>query len=78
VLEMYVDLVLRGLVSFVIFGLFGYILLIQVFNLPYHFALPIIFLASILSSPLLSKIKFGYKVQERYDNFLRRVIYYMK
>ena len=77
VLEMYIDLVLRGLVSFVVFGLCGYLLLIQVFNMSFVYALPIIFLVSILSSPLLSKIKFGHKVQNRYDNFLRKIIYRM-
>lgn len=78
VLEMYIDLVLRGLVSFALFGLGGYLVLVGIFHLPYAVVLPIIFLSSILSSPLLSKIKFGHKVQNRYDDFLRSVIYHMK
>jgi len=78
VLEMYIDLVIRGLISFVVFGLFGYLVLTQIFHFPFHITLPIIFLCSIFSSPLLSKIKLGYKVQERYDDFLRKVIYFIK
>lgn len=78
VLEIYIDLVARGLISFIVFGLFGYLLLIQVFHFSFYVTLPIIFLSSILSSPLLSKIKLGHKVQDKYDDFLKKVIYRMK
>lgn len=77
VLEMYIDLTVRGLVSFTVFGLGGYLILVGYFGMAYTYVLPIIFLGSILSSPLLSKIKLGHKVQNKYDNFLRRVIVIM-
>jgi hypothetical protein len=78
ILAMYVDITIRGLVSFMIFGSFSYFILIKMFNLPIWLILPIIFVGSVLLSPLLSKINLGHKVQEKYDNFLREVIKYMR
>jgi hypothetical protein len=77
-LEMYIDLAVRGLVAFLTLGLFSYFVLIGIFHLPVYVTLPIVFLLSIAISPLLSKIKLGYKIQEKYDDFLKRVIYSIK
>jgi len=73
-LALYVDLVVRGLIAFIILGLIVYYILMQIFHLPIWIALPIVFLLSIFSSPLLSKIRLGHIVQSKYDNFLRHVI----
>lgn len=73
-LASYVDLTIRGIISFTFFSLFSYFIMIRIFNAPIWLILPIIFLGSILLSPLLSKIKLGHKVQEKYDDFLREVI----
>jgi hypothetical protein len=73
-LAFYVDVSVRGLIAFLTLGLFSYYVLYQMFNLPIYVNLPVIFLLSIFSSPLLSKIKVGYIVQNKYDNFLREVI----
>jgi len=77
VLEMYIDLSVRGIISFLTLGMFSYFVLLGLLGLPIQYVLPIIFLLSIFTAPLLSKIKLGEKVQNKYDDFLRNVIYHM-
>ena len=72
-LAKYIDITIRGLIAFMVFGSFTYYILMGIFDLPIYFILPIIFLLSIPLSPLLSKIQVGYKVQLKYDDFLRKV-----
>jgi hypothetical protein len=78
ILEMYVDLTVRGLIAFLTLGLFSYFVLIRWLNLKIYWTLPIIFVGSIFISPFLSKIKLGHRVQEKYDNFLRKVIFHIR
>jgi len=73
-LAMYVDIAIRGTIAFLTIGLFSYFVLMRTFGFPIWITLPIIFIISILISPLLSKIQFGNKIQSRYDDFLRKVI----
>jgi len=73
-LAMYIDIAIRGTIAFLTLGLFSYFVLMKTFGLPIWLTLPIIFIISILISPLLSKIQFGNKIQSRYDDFLRKVI----
>lgn len=77
VLEMYIDLVVRGMISFIFIGVGGYLIFFYWLGFPIHFVFPLIFLASILISPQLSKIKLGGKIQNKYDDFLRKVIFHM-
>ena len=73
-LALYIDLTIRGLIAFLTLGLFSYFILIRWLNVPIWLTLPIIFVLSIFMSPFLSRISFGQKIQNKYDNFLKGVI----
>lgn len=77
VLEAYIDMTVRGVIAFLTLGMFSYFVLIDLLGLPIYYTLPFVFLGSILLSPLLQKIKLGRKVQDKYDDFLRDVIYHL-
>lgn len=77
-LAMYVDIAIRGTIAFLTLGLFSYFVLMKTFGFPIWITLPIIFIISILISPLLSKIQFGNKIQSKYDDFLKKVIRIMR
>jgi hypothetical protein len=56
-----------------VLGSFSYFVLMGIFDLPIYFILPIIFILSLFLSPFLSKIQLGYRVQLKYDDFLRKL-----
>jgi len=74
----YIDITIRGLIAFLTLGMFSYLVLMRLFNLPIWIVLPIIFVASLFISPYLSKIQLGEKIQDKYDDFLRKVIKILK
>lgn len=69
---MYLDIVIRGLISFFFVGIGLYFLLSILFHIPFYFVLPIVFIVSILIAPFLSKIKLGHIIFDRYENFLNK------
>lgn len=75
ILQMYVDVTVRGMIAFFTLGMFSYFVLYGYFGFQIYITLPIIFIGSIFMSPLLAKIRLGEKVQDKYDNFLREVIF---
>lgn len=69
----YVDIVIRGLIAFIFLGIILSIVLVGFFGLKPFLVLPIIFLLSVFSSPLLSKIRIGEALVRKYDNWLNRI-----
>jgi len=70
----YTDMITRGIISFLFIGVILTIILVGIFNVSYIWVFPIIFIISIIVSPLLSKIKVGHKIWSSYLNFLERFI----
>lgn len=69
---LYLDGVLRGLISFLVVGIGLFLLLVGILKMKFIFVLPIIFIVSVLLSPFLSKITLGEKVLTGYENWLKR------
>lgn len=66
---LYLDILIRSLMSFVIVGILLTIALLK-FHFPFLWILIIAFCISILISPLFMKIKLGDKFLTWYENFL--------
>jgi len=69
----YLDLVIRGLISFLIIGIGLGILLIGYFKMKAIFVLPIIFLCSIIISPFLSRIRLGERLLIKFEKSLSKL-----
>lgn len=69
---MYLDIVIRSLISFVFVGFGLSILLMGILKLSWVIVLPIVFILSILIAPLLSKIKLGHILFDKYELWLQR------
>lgn len=69
----YIDAVIRGILSFFIIGLILYAFLRYYFNLPFQYIFIIIFMVSIVLSPVFSKIKYGERIFNIYDKFLSQM-----
>jgi hypothetical protein len=72
VLVDYTDAITRGLLSFFLVGILLYILLIGYFHLSALWFLPIVFIVSIIISPLFQKIKVGERIFSQYEGWLNR------
>lgn len=69
----YLDLVIRGLISFVIVGIGIGFLLIGYFKMKTIFVLPIIFVCSIIISPFLSRIRLGERLLIKFEKSLSKL-----
>lgn len=69
----YLDLVIQGLIAFIIIGLGLGLLLAGYFKMRYVFVLPIIFICSIIISPFLSKIRLGESLLLKYEGLLHKL-----
>jgi hypothetical protein len=72
-MEFYLDIVIRGLISFGV-SLVIILLLRTQIKLGTVISLVITFIISILISPIFSKVKLAYLIMERYDRFLNRLM----
>jgi len=68
----YLDILIRSLISFICIGIVFSIILIGYLHLSWVLVLPLVFIVSILVSPLLMKIKLGERVFDYYDNILKK------
>jgi membrane protein implicated in regulation of membrane protease activity len=71
---LYLDMVLRGLISFFVVGIGLYFILIGYFKMTFVFLLPIAFIVSILISPFLMRIKLGEIVLTKYEGLLNKLL----
>lgn len=69
---MYLDIVIRSLISFIFIGILLSFVFIGVLHISWIFVLPMVFFVSILVSPLLSKIKLGERVFLYYEEWLKK------
>ena len=69
----YLDNIIRGLLSLIIVGIGLFILLTGFLKIKFIIVFPIIFIVSILISPLLSRIKLGEKVLSGYEKWLKKI-----
>jgi phosphoglycerol transferase MdoB-like AlkP superfamily enzyme len=68
----YLDILIRSLISFICIGIVFSIILIGYLHLSWVLVLPLVFIVSILVSPLLMKIKLGERVFDYYDGILKK------
>jgi len=68
----YTDSILRGLISFGIVSIGLYLILIAWLGMNKVFYLPVVFIVSVIASPLFSKIKLGELIWGRYEKWLRK------
>lgn len=68
----YLDIVIRSLISFVVIGLGLSIILMGFLKWSWIIVLPIVFILSIIVAPSLSKIKLGEKVFLLYESWLQK------
>lgn len=69
---MYLDILIRSLISFFFIGILFSIFLIGFLHITWYIVLPLVFITSILVSPFLMKIKLGETVFLYYENFLKK------
>lgn len=69
---MYLDILIRSLISFFFIGILFSVFLIGFLHITWIVVLPLVFLTSILVSPLLAKIKLGEFVINYYENILKK------
>jgi len=69
---MYLDILIRSLISFFFVGILFSIFLIGFLHITWIVVLPLVFITSILISPFLSKIKLGEKVFDHYEFWLKK------
>jgi len=69
----YLDLLIQGLIAFIIIGFGLGFLLIGYFKMKAILVLPIIFICSIIISPFLSRIKLGEKLLCRFEKSLSKL-----
>jgi dolichol kinase len=72
ILVNYTDAVIRGLIAFFVVGILSWIIFVGYFHIPIVFMLVIAFISSILISPFLNKIKLGFIVVNKYENWLQK------
>lgn len=70
---LYLDIVLRSLISFLGIGVVLSIFLVSYLKMKFILVLPIIFILAVLISPFLSKIKLGEFLLDKYENFLNKL-----
>lgn len=68
----YLDGVIRSLIAFLFIGVGSYIVFVGFFKINMILVLPIVFILSVMISPLLSRIKLGEKVIVGYENWLKK------
>lgn len=69
----YTDMMIRGLLSFFVIGIGFYLILVVFFKMKFIYVLPLVFIATILISPFLSKIRIAEKMLDKYDEWLKLV-----
>jgi len=67
---LYIDIVIRGLISFFFIGILLEIILGIYLHLSFIIVLVAVFIVSIFVAPFLSKIKWGEKIWTHYENWL--------
>lgn len=70
ILANYIDSMIRGLIMLAIAFPLSFFVLRGVLNLEIYWIFPILIILGLILSPLLSKIKVGRKVQQKYYKFL--------
>jgi len=73
IMVMYLDILIRSLVSFVFVGILFSIFLIWALHITWIIVLPLVFISSIFISPFLMKIKLAEKIVSYYEDFLNKV-----
>lgn len=73
-LIIYMDNLLRGLISFAVIGIGLFVILTGFLHVKIYWVLPIAFFCSILISPLLSKIHLGERLLCFYENWLNNLM----
>jgi|WetSurMetagenome_2_1015567.scaffolds.fasta_scaffold29747_2 hypothetical protein len=68
----YLDITIRSLIAFFVFGILLYIILVGVFHANFIFVLIMSFVISIMFSPILSRIKLGDRVFSAYERWLEK------
>lgn len=68
----YFDIVIRSLISFFCIGVLFSIFLIGFLHITWVIVLPLVFIASIIVAPFLSKIKLGEVVFSHYESWLKK------
>lgn len=71
---LYLDIAIRGLIAFFVIGVVLAFILIGYFKMSYIWVLPISFLLSIFTSPLLMKIKLGEYTLNKFENMLDKIL----
>ena len=74
VIVMYLDLVIRGLISFLFVGIGLWIILGGFLKMKFIYMLPVAFICSILISPFLSRVQLGERAVSWYEGWLRRTL----
>jgi membrane protein implicated in regulation of membrane protease activity len=69
---LYTDMIIRGLIAFFVIGIGFYIFLVLYLKVKAIYVLFLVFLASILISPFLSRIKLGEKTLCWYEGLLTK------
>jgi hypothetical protein len=70
---MYLDIIIRSLISFFCIGLVFSFVLIGYLHISWVFVLPLTFFVSILVSPFLSKLSIADKIIIYYENILKKL-----
>lgn len=73
-LIIYMDNILRGLISFAVVGIGLFVILTGFLHVKIYWVLPIAFFCSILISPLLSKIHLGERLLLKYESWLNKLV----
>lgn len=74
-LVLYLDITIRGLIAFLCIGLVLGGILIGYFKVSYIWVLPISFILSIFTSPLLMKVRLGEYALFHFEKFLDKMMY---
>ena len=69
----YLDIVVRGLISFLVIGIGLGFLLIGYFKMKAIIVFPVIFICSIIITPFLSRIRLGEFLLIKYENLLHKI-----
>lgn len=71
-LIVYMDIVIRSLISFFCVGIVFSVFLISYLHISWVFVLPLVFFVSVLISPLLSQIRLSERILVYYENLLKK------
>jgi len=69
---MYLDILIRSMISFICIGILFSIVLIGYLHFSWILVLPLVFIVSIIVAPLLMKIKLGEIVFSHYESWIRK------